>query len=177
MTAIYVLANVAYLAVLTPTEMLSSDAIAVVSFFIFSFFNISMLVILFHFPVQTVGDKMLGKFGWIMPVFVAMSAFGGLSVHIMTSSRLVGIFLIGLWLNVDWFLGCYYRLCFVGARQGHFPDMLALINIDRLTPAPSLIFLVIIRFIIFIFTCKKLPVDVGSRTFLRLHYLAGSLGG
>ncbi len=29
-TGIYVLANVAYLAVLTPTEMLSSDAIAVV---------------------------------------------------------------------------------------------------------------------------------------------------
>ena len=30
-TGVYVLANVAYLAVLTPTEMLSSDAIAVVS--------------------------------------------------------------------------------------------------------------------------------------------------
>ena len=96
-TAIYVLANVAYLGVLTPTEMLASDAIAV-----------------------TVGDKMLGPMAWVMPVFVAMSAFGGLSVHIMTSSR----------------------LCFVGARQGHFPDMLALINIDRMTPAPSLIFLV-----------------------------------
>jgi len=95
-TGIYVLANVAYLGVLTPSEMLSSDAIAV-----------------------TVGDKMLGSWSWIMPVFVAMSAFGGLSVHIMTSSR----------------------LCFVGARQGHLPDMLALINVKKLTPAPSLIFL------------------------------------
>lgn len=95
-TGIYVLANVAYLAVLTPTEMLSSSAIAV-----------------------TVGDKMLGYFRWVMPIAVAMAAFGGLSVHIMTSSR----------------------LCFVGARQGHFPDMLALINVDKFTPAPSLIFL------------------------------------
>lgn len=95
-TGIYVLANVAYLAVLTPSEMLSSDAIAV-----------------------TVGDKMLGPMAWVMPVFVAMAAFGGLSVHIMTSSR----------------------LCFVGARQGHLPDMLALINVHRMTPVPSLIFL------------------------------------
>jgi len=101
-TAIYVLANVAYLGVLTPTEMLASDAIAV-----------------------TVGDKMLGPMAWVMPVFVAMSAFGGLSVHIMTSSR----------------------LCFVGARQGHFPDLLALINIDRMTPAPSLIFLGILSLV------------------------------
>jgi len=95
-TGIYVLANVAYLAVLTPSEMLASDAIAV-----------------------SVGDKMLGSWSWVMPVFVAMSAFGGLSVHIMTSSR----------------------LCFVGARQGHLPVMLALINVKKLTPAPSLIFL------------------------------------
>jgi len=95
-TVIYVLANVAYLAVLSPAEMMASDAIAV-----------------------TFADRALGSWAWIMPLFVALSAFGGLMVHIMTSSR----------------------LCFVGARQGHFPDFLALINYDCNTPATSLIFL------------------------------------
>ncbi|KAL7644942.1 UNVERIFIED_CONTAM: hypothetical protein RMT77_004759 [Armadillidium vulgare] len=96
-TVIYVLANVAYLAVLTPNEMLASNAIAV-----------------------TFANKIMGSTAsWIMPLLVALSAFGGLSVHIMTSSR----------------------LCFVGARQGHFPDFLAMINVRCNTPVPSLIFL------------------------------------
>lgn len=64
-TVIYVLANVAYLAVLSPAEMIASEAIAV-----------------------TFADKALGTFSWIMPVFVGFSALGALSVHIMTSSRL-----------------------------------------------------------------------------------------
>jgi len=54
-----------------------------------------------------------------VPALVAVSAFGGLSCHIMTSSR----------------------LCFVGARQGHFPDALSLITVDSLTPKPALVFL------------------------------------
>ncbi|ODN00877.1 Large neutral amino acids transporter small subunit 2 [Orchesella cincta] len=95
-TGIYVLANIGYMAVLTPAEILATDAIAV-----------------------TFGDKVLGALSWIMPCFVALSTFGGLSVHIMTSSRLL----------------------FVGARQGHFPQMLSTINSKRLTPAPALAFL------------------------------------
>ncbi|MPC15911.1 Y+L amino acid transporter 1 [Portunus trituberculatus] len=95
-TLVYVLANVAYLAVLTPVDMLASDAIAV-----------------------TFADRLMGSASWVMPLLVALSAFGGLSVHIMTSSR----------------------LCFVGARQGHFPDSLALINCKCNTPMSSLIFL------------------------------------
>lgn len=51
---------------------------------------------------------------------VAISAFGGLSVHIMTSSRML----------------------YAGARTGHFPLMLGHLNLKRLTPIPSLVFLV-----------------------------------
>lgn len=96
-TSVYVLANVAYLAILTPMEFEASDAIAV-----------------------TVADQMLGYgWSWIMPLLVALSALGGLSVHIMTSSR----------------------LCFVGAREGHFPPALSLINRKCNTPMPALVFL------------------------------------
>ena len=33
------------------------------------------------------------------------------------------------------------RLCFVGARNGHFPDCLSLVTASHLTPAPALVFL------------------------------------
>lgn len=99
-TAIYVLANMAYLAVLTPQEMIASNAIAV-----------------------TFGAKVLTYGQWVIPIMVAISAFGGLSVHIMTSSR----------------------MCFVGARNGHMPAILAHINVQKYTPTPSLVFLVRVR--------------------------------
>ncbi|XP_059156686.1 large neutral amino acids transporter small subunit 2-like isoform X2 [Physella acuta] len=64
-TVIYILANVAYFAVMTPAEMLASDAVAV-----------------------TFADRTLGVMSWIMPVFVACSTFGSLNGAIFTSSRL-----------------------------------------------------------------------------------------
>ncbi|XP_069112800.1 Y+L amino acid transporter 2-like [Argopecten irradians] len=64
-TVIYTLANIAYFAVLTPMEMLKSDAIAV-----------------------TFADRTLGVMAWTMPVFVACSTFGGLNGAIFTSARL-----------------------------------------------------------------------------------------
>lgn len=124
-TLIYGLANVAYLVVLSSMEMRASVAIAV-----------------------TLGDKSLGIFSWIMPVLVAASAFGGLSVHIMTSSR----------------------MCFVGARNGHFPAMLSHISVDKLTPTPALVFSVrqIIYFIYFQLTinCNKFIM-----MFFRVYFL------
>ncbi|KAG5673102.1 hypothetical protein PVAND_003176 [Polypedilum vanderplanki] len=101
-TIIYVLANVAYLAVLTPQEMVASNAIAV-----------------------SFGDKVLSYGSWIIPIMVAISAFGGLSVHIMTSSR----------------------MCFVSARNGHMPELLSFINVKRFTPTPSLVFLCVLSLV------------------------------
>lgn len=98
-TVIYVMANVAYLAVLTPQEMIASNAIAV-----------------------TFGDKVLTYGAWIIPIMVAISAFGGLSVHIMTSSR----------------------MCFVAARNKHMPEALSFINVQHYTPMPSLVFLCVL---------------------------------
>lgn len=95
-TVVYVLANVAYFAVLTASEVLSSNAVAV-----------------------TFGERTLGVVSWIMPVSVALSTFGGLNGGIFASSRLF----------------------FVGARQGHLPRALAMINVNYVTPTPSLIFL------------------------------------
>jgi len=65
-TFLYILANVAYLAVLTPTEMMASNAIAV------TFAN----------------NAVATWAGPIMTILVAISALGSLSAHIMTSSRL-----------------------------------------------------------------------------------------
>ena len=96
-TLLYVLANISYLSVLDPIALESSNAVAV-----------------------TFASKVMSFGSLLVPALVAISALGGLSCHIMTSSR----------------------LCFVGARQGHFPDALSLITVENLTPAPALVFLV-----------------------------------
>jgi len=95
-TVLYISANVAYLAVMTPDDMYASSAIAV-----------------------TFAERMMGGAQYLMPLLVAISALGSLSCHIMTSSR----------------------LCFVGARQGHFPDFLSLVSVDNFLPKPALVFL------------------------------------
>ncbi|CAH1795818.1 unnamed protein product [Owenia fusiformis] len=64
-TVIYVLANVAYFTILTPAEILGSDAVAV-----------------------SFAMKMFGMMAWVMPVFVACSTFGSLNGCIMSVSRL-----------------------------------------------------------------------------------------
>ena len=64
-TVIYLLTNVAYLAVLKTDEMAYSDAIAL-----------------------TFASKTLGSYSWIMSIFVASSTFGTLNSSVYSSSRL-----------------------------------------------------------------------------------------
>lgn len=99
-TITYVVTNLAYFVVLSREDILSSQAVAV-----------------------TFGDKMLGWFSFLMPIFVACSTFGSLNGAIFASSRLF----------------------FVGAREGHLPQAIALIDVKRLTPVPSLVFMVFIK--------------------------------
>ncbi|VEN59340.1 unnamed protein product [Callosobruchus maculatus] len=70
----------------------------------------------------TFSRKMLGAFSFVMPIFVACSTFGSLNGAIFASSRLF----------------------FVGARAGHLPLAICLLDIKRLTPVPSLVFMCII---------------------------------
>jgi len=130
-TLIYVLANVAYLAVLSPSAMMASDAIAV-----------------------TFCDKVLGYGGqYLMPVLIAIAALGGLSCHIMTSSRLL----------------------FVGARNGHFPDFLSLVTTTNFTPAPSLCFLCLLSLLYLFFNDIYRLIDYCS--FVESMFVLWSVAG
>ena len=59
-----------------------------------------------------------------MPFFVACSTFGALNCNIFAPSRLV----------------------FSGAREGHLPKALAIINPATFTPIPALVFLVSLNY-------------------------------
>ncbi|BES89150.1 Amino acid permease [Nesidiocoris tenuis] len=94
-TIIYIAANLAYFAVVSPQEMIASPAVAV-----------------------TFGQKMFGPLSWCVPIFVALSTFGGVNGILFTSARLF----------------------MVGAQQNHLPAMFAFIHPNRCTPIPSLLF-------------------------------------
>lgn len=122
-TFVYTFTNVAYFTAMSPQELLSSNAVAVVSGELSSLCSPSptpkpsLTLGLFSVPMQTFGEKLLGYFSWVMPVSVALSTFGGINGYLFTSSR----------------------LCFSGAREGHLPSFLAMIHVRRCTPIPALL--------------------------------------
>jgi len=65
-TIVYIFTNIAYLAGLTLTEMLSARAVAV-----------------------TFGSKLLGSFAWLIPLGVAISTFGGCNGYTITCPRII----------------------------------------------------------------------------------------
>ncbi|XP_077988839.1 Y+L amino acid transporter 2-like [Glandiceps talaboti] len=62
---VYLLTNISYFAILSPTELLNSNAVAV-----------------------TFADSTLGVMAWIMPLFVGLSTFGATNASVFSAGRL-----------------------------------------------------------------------------------------
>ncbi|KRT83717.1 Amino acid permease, partial [Oryctes borbonicus] len=101
----------------------------------------------------TFGDKMLGIFSFTMPFFVACSTFGSLNGAIFASSRLF----------------------FVGARQGHLPRAISLIDVKRLTPVPSLIFMCLITLLLVVI--EDVYVLINYVSFVEALFITVSVTG
>jgi amino acid transporter len=67
---------------------------------------------------QAFGSKTFGPVQWIIPIFVALSTFGGVNGTLFSSARLF----------------------FAGAEDGQLPKILAYIHVRNYTPVPALIF-------------------------------------
>merc|ERR1719244_2337900 len=93
-TVVYVLTNVAFYTTLSVPEVLGSEAVAV-----------------------TFAKVLYGPMAFMIPVFVAMSTFGGVNGILLTSSRLF----------------------YAGACEGQMPEILSMIQVNKNTPAPAVL--------------------------------------
>lgn len=98
-TVVYVFTNVSFYTILSPEEVLGSEAVAV-----------------------TYADRVFGMFAWTIPVFVALSTFGAVNGILLTSSRLF----------------------YAGACEGQMPEILTMIQIQRLTPTPAVLIMALL---------------------------------
>ncbi|XP_076028731.1 large neutral amino acids transporter small subunit 1 isoform X1 [Oratosquilla oratoria] len=67
----------------------------------------------------TFAERLYGPMAWIIPIFVACSTFGAVNGVLLTSSRLF----------------------YAGALEGQMPEILTMIQIHRMTPAPAVLFM------------------------------------
>ncbi|XP_068611324.1 cystine/glutamate transporter-like [Brachionichthys hirsutus] len=93
-TVCYVLVNMAYYTMMTPAELLQSETVA-----------------------STFANRSLHGMASVIPVLVALSCLGTLTVNLFGSPRMM----------------------FVGARDGHFPSIFSMIHIRRKTPLPAVL--------------------------------------
>lgn len=101
-TVVYLIANIAYFTVLTPSEMLLSSAVAV-----------------------TFSDQTIPAVAWITPILIAISVMGGINGNSLSMSRLF----------------------MTGAANDHLPCLISMINVRFLTPAPSLLVILVLTII------------------------------
>jgi len=93
-TLVYVMANVAFYTTLNTSEVLGSEAVAVMF-----------------------ASRLYGSFAFLIPIAVAMSTFGGVNGILLTASRLF----------------------YAGACEGQLPEICSMIQVTKMTPAPSVI--------------------------------------
>merc|ERR1719284_1525817 len=101
-TVVYTFTNIAFYTTLSVPEVLGSEAVA-----------------------ATFGERLYGSFALLVPIFVAMSTFGGVNGILLTSSRLF----------------------YAGACNGQMPEILSMIQVSRSTPAPAVIFCALLSMI------------------------------
>eukprot|EP00088_Acartia_fossae_P065773 TRINITY_DN811_c0_g1_i17.p1 TRINITY_DN811_c0_g1~~TRINITY_DN811_c0_g1_i17.p1 ORF type:complete len:489 (-),score=-33.10 TRINITY_DN811_c0_g1_i17:27-1493(-) len=123
-TVVYVLTNIAFYTTLSVPEVLGSEAVAV-----------------------TFAERLYGRFAFMIPVFVAMSTFGGVNGILLTSSRLF----------------------YAGACEGQMPEILSMIQVKKMTPAPAVL---IVALLSLVYLCSsdifRLITYVGFATWVSI---------
>merc|ERR1719361_3097681 len=106
-TVVYVFTNIAFYTTLSVPEVLGSEAVAV-----------------------TFANLLYGPFSIFIPIFVAMSCFGGVNGILLTSARLF----------------------YAGGVEGQMPEVLSMLQTTKMTPAPAVLFS---SFLSFCYLCSS----------------------
>merc|ERR1719510_1978902 len=101
-TIVYVFTNIAFYTTLSVPEVLGSEAVAV-----------------------TFANLLYGPFSIFIPIFVAMSCFGGVNGILLTSARLF----------------------YAGGVEGQMPEILSMIQVDKSTPAPAVLIVALLSLV------------------------------